>query len=207
MTTPPVHPLALSPQYDALVARIIVHLAGDVLPSCTGQFDLERVDQRVAIAVCKATGMTPERWDKLDVFSREPWLEETLTKLEAEPNPPAATPVLTVNAASPSRQRKRGGRPNAMEKGKDTLVLAALLRHHGYYNGTVSNYAPASVRDLAKASDGRFSTAAVTRFLQRKKVTHDQYAARCHNDAIGVTLKIWLGEGERLLELLEKDGA
>ena len=55
-------------------------LDGDRLPlSACG--DLERQEPGIAIAVCQATNMTPERWDRRDDPSREPWLERTLEAL------------------------------------------------------------------------------------------------------------------------------
>lgn len=70
----------MSDQYDQLTARLISLLDGDILPLPTFG-DLERHEQRIAIAVQEVTGMTPEHWATLDKPSREPWLEKTITAL------------------------------------------------------------------------------------------------------------------------------
>jgi hypothetical protein len=64
--------------------RLLSLLDGDLLPlpACG---DLERQEQGIAIAVCQAINMTPERWDRLDDPSREAWLERTLEALTESP--------------------------------------------------------------------------------------------------------------------------
>lgn len=64
-------------EYDRLTITLISLLDGDILPLPTF-WDLERHEQRIAIAVQDATGMTPEHWAKLDKPSRGPWLERTI---------------------------------------------------------------------------------------------------------------------------------
>lgn len=64
-------------EYDHLTARLISLLDRDILPLPTF-WDLERHEQRIAIAVQDATGMTSEHWAKLDIPSRRPWLERTI---------------------------------------------------------------------------------------------------------------------------------
>lgn len=73
-------------EYDRLSINVICALTGELLPD-TSWHDPERSQQRIAIAVCDATGMTPERWDKLTKDERIPWLHKTLKKLEKQPAP------------------------------------------------------------------------------------------------------------------------
>jgi hypothetical protein len=88
--------------YEQLAARLIAILTGDVLP-LPDLFDLERWDQRIAIAVCEATEMTSELWDRLDYFSREPWIERTislLTTVQPAPLIPEDAALLKVLLAA-----------------------------------------------------------------------------------------------------------
>lgn len=72
-----------SSDYDQLASSLISMLDGDILPLPTF-WDLERNEQRVAIAVQDATGMTPEHWAELDKPSRCPWLERTLAVMASQ---------------------------------------------------------------------------------------------------------------------------
>ena len=74
--------------YDRLSVRILSALTGELLPE-TSRHVPERNEQRIAIAVCAATSMTPERWDRLDKDERIPWLNKTLKALEKQPAPNA----------------------------------------------------------------------------------------------------------------------
>lgn len=88
--------------YERLVAQLIDLLNGEVLPVVSWGF-LERNEQRAALAVHEATGMTPEHWATLDEASREPWLERTIAALAG-----LATPVVdTVGTTAP----ESGGQP------------------------------------------------------------------------------------------------
>src|SRR5262249_5774911 len=72
--------------YDRLSARILSALTGELLPDTSWHVP-ERNEQRIAVAVCGATGMTPERWDRLTKDERIPWLHKTLKALEKQPVP------------------------------------------------------------------------------------------------------------------------
>jgi nucleoside phosphorylase len=73
-------------EYDSLSVRILSTLTGERLPVTSWHIP-ERNEQRIAIAVCEATGMTPERWDRLTKDERIPWLHKTLKALEKQPAP------------------------------------------------------------------------------------------------------------------------
>ncbi len=75
-------------EYDRLSGRILSALTGELLPDTSWHVP-ERKEQRIAIAVCDATGMTPERWDRLTKDERIPWLHKTLKALEKQPAPNA----------------------------------------------------------------------------------------------------------------------
>jgi hypothetical protein len=72
--------------YDRLSARILSALTGE-LPPDTSWHVPQRSEERIAVAVCEATGMTPERWDRLTKDERIPWLHKTLRALEKQPSP------------------------------------------------------------------------------------------------------------------------
>jgi hypothetical protein len=74
--------------YDQLSIRILSGLTGELLPDTSWHVP-EGNEQRIAIAVCEATGMTPERWDRLSKDERIPWLHQTLKALEKLPAPNA----------------------------------------------------------------------------------------------------------------------
>src|SRR5262249_16008279 len=74
--------------YDRLSLRIISALTGELLPDTSWHVP-ERNEQRIAVVVCDATGMTPERWDRLSKDERVPWLHKTLKALEKQPAPNA----------------------------------------------------------------------------------------------------------------------
>src|SRR5262249_55129042 len=72
--------------YDRLCIKVLCALTGELLPDTSWHIP-ERSEQRIAIAVCDATGMTPERWDELSKDERIPWLHKTLKALEKQPAP------------------------------------------------------------------------------------------------------------------------
>ncbi len=94
-----------SSNYDRLSATLLALLHDEFMwPMPQDIFDLERNDQRIAVAVCDATGMSPERWDTLDVFSREPWLEKTIATLSKERPSQDGVPDETHDSKAPSRK-------------------------------------------------------------------------------------------------------
>src|SRR5712692_4946178 len=74
--------------YDRLSIRILAALTGELLPAPSWHVP-DPNEQRIAVAVCDATGMTPERWDRLTKDERIPWLHKTLKALEKQPAPNA----------------------------------------------------------------------------------------------------------------------
>ncbi len=87
---------------------------------------------------------------------------------------------------------KRTSKRNSNEKDADALVLAALRKHHGYDMGSVTNHEPATARGLTEL--GSPSSAALTRFLERKHLDSKKYKAQCHKGQIGSLLMLWSGE-------------
>src|SRR5262245_62728814 len=108
--------------YDRLCIKLICALTGELLPDTSWHIP-ERSEQRIAIAVCDATGMTPERWDRLSKDERIPWLHRTLKALEKQPTPNAWVEGddLPVNRPESSSE------PMA-----DTSPLAGLLDRAGH---------------------------------------------------------------------------
>jgi hypothetical protein len=106
------------------------------------------------------------------------------------------------DAAKPGKRRT--GRPKRTEKDSTTKVVAALSKHHGYEeNGSVTNYEPATNRELAKEYD--LSPNALSRFLTAKlrKNGHKMYRIKCRKKEIGILLTLWRGElPGRLADLL-----
>ena len=97
--------------------------------------------------------------------------------------------------ASNSNKQKtpRVGRPKNTEKDSATIVLAALTAHHGYENGSVTNFEAATNRGLA-AQFG-LSPNALSRFLKSRfpleQKPHKKYVAACRNRTIGSLLMLW----------------
>jgi hypothetical protein len=114
---------------------------------------------------------------------------------------------------------KRTGRPRKGESRKEQFVIGALVHHHGYQpGGSIENYEPAKVQQLADLASGEqveVSVATVSRFFKRKFPNHDRgydgYVAACNRDArlgIGMFLALWQNDvSERLAALLPYDGA
>lgn len=71
-------------RYKLLTCKLLSLLDGDILP-LPQWGDLERNEQRVAIAVCESTEMTLDYWAKLDSFGREPWLEKAIAQANSAP--------------------------------------------------------------------------------------------------------------------------
>ena len=71
--------------YDLLVCKLIDVLNGDILP-LPRWGDEERNEQRVAMAVCEGSGMTPEHWAKLSETEREPWIEKAIERRRGASN-------------------------------------------------------------------------------------------------------------------------
>jgi hypothetical protein len=112
----------MSSDYDRLAARLISLLDGDMLPLPT-MWDLERNEQRIAIAVRDATGMTPEHWAMLDKPSREPWLEKILAVLTAQSN--ALTQVQSGNCTMINYTNDRTGETHSYSLGHLLQDLAS----------------------------------------------------------------------------------
>jgi hypothetical protein len=72
--------------YDRLSVKLLSAMTGELLPT-TSWHDPERSEQRISIAVCDETDMTPDLWDKLSMDQRVPWLWKTLKALKKKPRP------------------------------------------------------------------------------------------------------------------------
>lgn len=90
-----------SANYEHLTARLISLLDGDHLPLPTF-WDLERHEQRIAIAVLDATGMTPEHWATLDNPSRGPWIERTIEVITRRQKPPSQENIVSGTGKTPT---------------------------------------------------------------------------------------------------------
>ena len=91
----------MTPEYEDLVIRLIVELNeaehGDHLP-LADFFKPEKDAQRVSVAVCDNTKMTPEHWAKLTEAERVPWLRKTLAAIAASNDAPRLVTVREVAA-------------------------------------------------------------------------------------------------------------
>ena len=90
----------MMPEYEDLTCRLIVELNeaehGDHLPDF---WKPERDAQRVCIAVCDATKMTPDWWARLTEAERVPWLKKTLASLRVVEDGAALDPDRLVAAS------------------------------------------------------------------------------------------------------------
>jgi hypothetical protein len=71
--------------YDVLACKLIDLLNGDILP-LPRWGDPERNQQRIVMAVCEGSAMTPEHWATLGETEREPWVEKTIERLHGRSN-------------------------------------------------------------------------------------------------------------------------
>lgn len=119
---------AKSQTYNSLTMALIAALEenkgrDDILEPTLPFFHLEQEEQRIAMAVCKLTGiMTLAKWDDLDEIQREPWIEEALEKLKEDADsegtlddqrskqPAPASDVATINR-TPGKSKQRPKRP------------------------------------------------------------------------------------------------
>jgi hypothetical protein len=95
----------------------------------------------------------------------------------------------------------RSGGTDSEAKGKRSTeqgearakLIAALTKHHQYYNGSCGNLAPIGNNDLArKAGVAKRSASA---FFAKEFHGHSKYRATCHNSArLAASLKMLNGE-------------
>lgn len=141
----------------------------------------------------------------------EPCIITTLTLTREGRSALYEANMVDDQSANRTGGRKRTGRPRKDEKDSATKVIAALTKHHGYENGSVTNFEPATNRGIAH--EYGLSQNALSRFLNEKlgkgnpkSGGHKGYIAACNRDArigIGALLTLWQGEvPERLAELL-----
>jgi hypothetical protein len=100
---------------------------------------------------------------------------------------------------SKNEKIRRVGRPTNTEKDSATIVVAALTSHHGYENGAVTQFAPATNRGLATQfglSPNALSRFLASRFPHEQK-PHKKYVAACRNGTIGLWLMLWNRESPR----------
>ena len=114
---------------------------------------------------------------------------------------------LPPSKSSKQPAARKTGRPKKNEKDLATKVTAALGAHHKYKtDGSVTNYEPATNRDLAEKYG--LSENALSRFLTDKlgKDGHKQYAAACRGKKIDTFLALWNRElPGRLAKLMPQE--
>lgn len=180
--------------YDNLFVTILAKTNPGALPHL---FDREENEQRVRKVVCATTGLRPQDWATLSPPERVPWMEDAAAKLpdnepkdsseeQAEPTKEETAKPVTTAVQKPTRRRP-GPRANA-EKDSATIVVAALTKHHGYENGSVGHYTPATNPGLAEKYG--LANNALTRFLSDKGGVSG-YKQACTSEKIGVLLKVW----------------
>jgi hypothetical protein len=114
------------------------------------------------------------------------------------------------------KAKRKTGRPRNDEGSKESLVQAALVKHHGYESdGSIENYSPVKVDELAKLAGGEagvVSRATVSRFMtkhfgkNRAGAGYKQYVATCQRRGLGEILSRLEGEEPaRFVPLREDD--
>lgn len=116
--------------------------------------------------------------------------------------------MLALRALAEQRksQTTKTGRPRKREATGPALVLAALVKYHGWDNGSVNDRPPASLAELSKLC-GKTKTT-VSNFLADKfgDDQYKRYEAACVGRKIGILLSKWQGElPERLAGLFEEE--
>jgi hypothetical protein len=121
---------------------------------------------------------------------------------------------LIVPATSPHPPAAvRKGRPRMGDRGKQLLVISALVRHHGWQSdGSIEQFEPASTAQLAALATNKqasVSVATVSRFFARKypERGYAGYAADCIGKRIGMKLTLWQGLADEHLSELFLDEA
>jgi hypothetical protein len=130
------------------------------------------------------------------------------TKAKAVLNKLRQWAAVALGGSGPAKHRT--GRPKKTEKDSATKVIAALSKHHGYENGSVTNYAPATNRGLA--GQYRLGGNALSRFLKerfpKEAKPHKKYEAACRDGSLGALLMFWNRELPSCLpDLLPHDRA
>jgi hypothetical protein len=165
-----------------LVKYAIVELG--VPPAYAPQYAAAHWDEMLDEALPES--MSEEYEYLRGVCSTEYYVDDLLAlDNAAETRPAAATPA-----------RHKTGRPRKTDKGSTELVVAALRKHHGYEDGSVTNYEPAKNATLEKKY--KLANNALTRFLAAKypgeRRPYRCYEVACRNRSIGAQLRLWSGE-------------
>ncbi len=77
----------------------------------------------------------------------------------------------------------------------EELFKAALQKHHGYENGSVSNFVPITTRQIEELSSGGISDTTAGRLLAKHFVSVDGYRSDCLSGALTTKLVVLLGDG------------
>jgi hypothetical protein len=109
-------------EYDQLFARLVTLLDGF---GQLGVFTLDEWEERVALADCEASGMTPERWDRLGHQARIPWMEMAIASLTRTP------PIVKATEREPDARSPEvntdGKQPPSLTQ-EDAAILKVLLQ-------------------------------------------------------------------------------
>ncbi|QDT39233.1 hypothetical protein [Stratiformator vulcanicus] len=112
----------------------------------------------------------------------------------------------TTQNARINASTKRRGRPSKGESDKETLIIAALSRHHGYDNGSLLNDEPIAVKSFADLPQNDFSAASLSRFFEKHFSGYKGYKAQCVNGKLAMTLSLLNRElPSRLASYEERD--
>jgi hypothetical protein len=114
--------------------------------------------------------------------------------------------LLLVQSLAEAKRLNKGRRPGKPKKGEtpaDTLIIAALVKHHRYEpGGRVGNWMPATGKALSEMTklgdqDG-VSTNAISKFWRAEKRFGERgkngYDAACRQKKIGRLLAAWQGD-------------
>ena len=107
--------------------------------------------------------------------------------------------LIASDTRAGEKTAKRRGRPKG-ETDKKRLVIAALIKHHGYQTGgSIDNPTPAKTKELAELASGKHvkvSVATVSRFLAEKfpDRRYKGYENACARGEIGTKLALWQGD-------------
>jgi hypothetical protein len=186
-------------EYTTLETKLLAESTGDLLPQVPWS-DPEKVEQRIAVLVCEYTGMTPERWDRLNEKQRIPWLDKALKNLKKKAQQPnvwlegsdmpeylseeeilpsgnskAEGSRQDVTIPKPATRTKRStSKGEAREK-----IIAALTKHHQYEAGSCLISEPIGNNELARNADVSSSTA--SRYFVENFGSYDDYRGLCKN--------------------------
>jgi len=181
-------------------------LAVEALRVLKSEFSADAIAQQLQIAVPRSTGRVVIASDSPHVWLEgrhpgTPWVwhfPDVFRVLDAEPQgadtPPPSTSTPPAGTQQGGGDDPRATKKRSTERGEGRCkLIAALIEHHKYDNGSCLNPAPIGNNELAKVAEVSTSTAST--FFNEQFKGHTRYKAICRDIGKLVhSLKLLSGE-------------